>query len=119
MVSAAELRFSSPRGCWNRCHGQLFIPRGPVGVNRVYAAVPAGKIEISSWIDSLKHGRTFATNGPLLGFTLGGQQIGGELTLAGPVSTMKFTAWLRSFVPVDHLQVICDGEIVRELPTSI
>jgi len=93
--------------------------RGPVGLNRVYAAVPAGKIEISAWIDSLKHGRTFATNGPLLGFTLGGQQIGGELTLAGPVSTMKFTAWLRSFVPVDHLQVICDGEIVRELPTSI
>ncbi len=92
--------------------------RGPVGLNRVYAAVPKGKIEISPWLDSLKRGRTFATNGPLLGFTLGGQQIGGEVRLRRTASTMKFTAWLGSFVPVDHLQVVCDGEIVRELPTS-
>ena len=28
---------------------------------------------------------------------------------------VKFKAWLRSFVPVDHLQVICDGEVVRDL----
>src|SRR6202043_4012455 len=41
--------------------------RGPVGLNRVYAAGPKGKIQINSWLDALKHGRTFATNGPLLG----------------------------------------------------
>ena len=28
---------------------------------------------------------------------------------------VKFTAWLRSFVPIDHLQVICNGEVVRDL----
>ena len=33
-------------------------------------------------------------------------------------TTAKFTAWLRSFVPVDHLQVVCDGEVVRELPLA-
>jgi TolB protein len=91
--------------------------RGPVGLNRVYAAVLKGKIEIVSWLDSLKHGRTFATNGPLLGFTLGDQPIGGELKL-GANATVKFTAWLRSFAPVDHLQVVCDGEIVREVPLA-
>jgi Tol biopolymer transport system component len=91
--------------------------RGPVGLNRVYAAVPKGKTEIGPWLDSLKHGRTFATNGPLLGFSLGSQQIGGNLKLAAN-TTVKFTAWLRSFVPVDHLQIVCDGEIVRELPLA-
>lgn len=91
--------------------------RGPVGLNRVYAAVPKRKIEVGPWMDSLKHGRTFASNGPLLGFTLGGQQIGGELKLAAN-TTVKFAAWLRSFVSVDHLQVVCDGEVVRELPLS-
>src|SRR5207302_3359169 len=40
--------------------------RGPVGLNRVYAAVQKGKGEIAFWLDSLKHGNTFATNGPLL-----------------------------------------------------
>ena len=28
---------------------------------------------------------------------------------------MKFTAWLRSFVLLDHLQVICNGEVVDDL----
>ena len=47
--------------------------RGPVGLNRVYAKVPKGPLNIESWLSSLKQGHTFATNGPLLGFTLGGQ----------------------------------------------
>jgi len=88
--------------------------RGPVGLNRVYAAAPKGKVDYAAWLDSLKHGRTFATNGPLLGFTLADQRIGGDLQLPQPGS-VQFTAWLRSFVPVDHLQVICDGEVAQEL----
>jgi TolB protein len=90
--------------------------RGPLGLNRVYAAVPKGKIQSDAWLDSLKHGRTFATNGPLLGFTLADQRIGGTLRVAQEDPAVKFTAWLRSFVPVDHLQVICDGEVVKDLP---
>ena len=31
---------------------------------------------------------------------------------------MKFSAWLRSFVPIDHLQVICNGEVARDLKIS-
>lgn len=89
--------------------------RGPVGLNRVYAKVPAGPLNIAPWLDSLKHGRTFATNGPLLGFSLGGKQLGDDLPLPAGDNKVKFTAWLRSFVAVDHLQVICNGEVVRDL----
>ncbi len=89
--------------------------RGPVGLNRVYVKVPAGPLNIGVWLDSLKHGRTFATNGPLLGFSLGGKQLGDELSLPAGENKVKFTAWLRSFVPIDHLQVICNGEVVRDL----
>ena len=89
--------------------------RGPVGLNRVYAKVPAGPLNIDHWLDSIKHGRTFATNGPLLGFSLGGKELGDELSLPAGENKVKFTAWLRSFVPVDHLQVICDGDVVRDL----
>ncbi len=92
--------------------------RGPVGLNRVYAAVPKGKIQSDAWLDSLKHGRTFATNGPLLGFALADQRIGGTLRLPQADQAVKFTAWLRSFVPVDHLQVVCEGEVIKELPLS-
>jgi TolB protein len=89
--------------------------RGPVGLNRVYADVPRGPVKIEPWLGSLKQGRTFATNGPLLGFTLGGRELGDELRLPAGENKIKFTAWLRSIVPIDHLEVICNGRVVRDL----
>ncbi len=91
--------------------------RGPVGLNRVYARVKAGPLEIHPWLESLRRGETFATNGPLLGFTLGVHALGETLRIpkAGEV---KFSAWLRSLVPVDHLQIVCNGQVMRDLQLS-
>ena len=92
--------------------------RGPVGLNRVYASVPQGPLDIHLWLSSLKQGHTFATNGPLLGFTLGGRALGDELRLPAGENKVKFTTWLRSIVPVDHLELICNGRVTRELKLS-
>jgi len=89
--------------------------RGPVGLNRVYARVPQGRLEISSWLASLKQGRTFATNGPLLGLALGGKEVGEELRLPAGENRVPFKAWLRSIVPLDHLQLVCNGAVVDDL----
>jgi TolB protein len=89
--------------------------RGPVGLNRVYASVPAGPLNIGAWLDAVKRGRTFATNGPLLGFSLGGKRMGDELHLPAGENKVKVSAWLRSFAPIDHLQVICNGQVARDL----
>jgi hypothetical protein len=89
--------------------------RGPVGLNRVYALVPSGKLDVRPWLDSIKHGRTFATNGPLIGFSLGDRGAGEELRLPAGENKVRFKAWLRSFVPVEHLQVVCNGDVVQEL----
>jgi TolB protein len=107
--------FHLPTGAGTDAMANFASLRGPVGLNRVYVKVPAGPLKIGTWMDSLKHGRTFATNGPLLGFSLGGKQLGDELALPAGENTVKFTAWLRSFVPIDHLQVICNGAVVRDL----
>lgn len=87
--------------------------RGPVGMNRVYARVPAGEINPEAWMAALKAGRTFATNGPLLGFTLGGAQIGDELDLAAAQPHVPFSVRLRSIVAVDHLELVCNGRVVQ------
>jgi TolB protein len=92
--------------------------RGPVGLNRVYASVPQGPLSIGPWLDSLKQGHTFATNGPLLGFTLGGRTLGDEVRLPAGENKMKLSAWLRSIVPIDHLEVVCNGRVARELKLS-
>src|SRR5258708_684025 len=80
--------------------------RGPVGLNRVYVKVPRGPLDISVWLEGLKRGRTFATNGPLLGFSLGGRQLGDEIHLPAGENKVKFSARLGSIAPIDHLDVI-------------
>ena len=91
--------------------------RGPVGLNRVYARVPDGPLKIDPWLKSLKHGSTFATNGPLLGFAIGGTELGDTLKLPSE-RKVKFNAWLRSFVPVDHLEIICNCKVAQDLKLS-
>ena len=108
--------FRLPAGAGSDTMANFASLHGPVGLNRVYAAVPLGPLDLNLWLGSLKQGHTFATNGPLLGFTLGGRQLGDELQLPTGGNKVKFTGWLRSLVPVDHLQVICNGEVARDFP---
>lgn len=94
--------------------------RGPIGLNRVYAEVsgaPSPKdkpVDIKDWLAAIKAGHTFATNGPLLRFSLGGQPIGGEVKLAQK-QDVHFKADLTSIVSLDHLQIICNGKLTQEL----
>ena len=87
--------------------------RGPVGMNRVYARVAPGAPTPKEWMASLKAGRTFATNAPLLGFTLAGAEIGDELRFDAAQPRVPFSVRLRSIVPVDHLELVCNGRVVR------
>jgi Tol biopolymer transport system component len=100
--------------------------RGPLGLVRVYAHVPktpltskaARQETMRDWLASLRAGRTFVSNGPLLAFRLGEKQIGDELSLPGGSHNVAFTASVRSIVPLDHAQIICNGKIVEELPLA-
>jgi len=91
--------------------------REPIGLNRVYAEVPAGSLKLEPWFESIKAGRTFATNGPLLRFELGLKTPGGEIQL-DKKQDVFFRAALGSIVPVDHLQIVCNGKVARELELS-
>ena len=107
--------FRLPAGAGSDTMANYASLRGPIGLTRVYARVLKNSTGTAPWLDSLKKGRTFATNGPLLGFTLGSKSVGEELHLPAGENKVKFTSWLRSFVPVDHLEVVCNGEVVRNL----
>ncbi len=88
---------------------------GPVGMSRTYAK--SGVLDHAQWLAALKAGRTMATNGPLLEFSLAGREIGDEIALAKP-GTLEARVRMRSIVPVDRIQLVGNGEIVAEIPMS-
>ena len=114
-----NLGFRIPAGAGTDATTNYAAPiRGNAGFDKVYA--PASRdavqgINLDSWMDSLKNGRTFATNGPLINFTLNGEMVGSELKLEKPHQEVAFTARLRSIVPVDQLDVVCNGKVVQDV----
>jgi TolB protein len=109
--------FRLPTAAGTDFMGNFASLRGPIGLNRVYAEVPDGSLKIEPWLQSIKTGRTFATNGPLLRFELAGETPGGEVHL-NKKQDVSFIAALGSIVPVDHLQIVCNGKVARELELS-
>ncbi len=111
-----NLGFRLPAGAGTDATMNYAAPiRGTVGQDRVYVWTPTWPAVISLWMDGLKQGRTFATNGPLVEFKLGGKMVGDELKFEAAQGAVPFTAKLRSIVPVDHLEVVCNGKVAREL----
>jgi TolB protein len=111
-----NLGFKLPAGAGTDATANYAAPiRGQVGFDRVYVWTPGWPASLDVWMESLKQGRTFATNGPLLEFKLGGEMVGSELKLDAAQNAVPFTAKLRSIVPVDHLEVVCNGKVGQTL----
>jgi TolB protein len=106
--------FRLPTAAGTDFMGNYASLRGPVGLNRVYAEVKPGPLEIEPWLAAIKAGRTFATNGPLVTFELAGKKIGDEVRLKKK-QAVSFKVSLRSIVPLDHLQIVCNGKVAREI----
>lgn len=106
--------FRLPAGAGTDAMTNFASLRGPVGTTRVFvqSGVP---IDRKAWYGALKAGRTFATNGPLLQLQLGGVGIGGELRLPAGGRRLPARVTFRSNVPIDHLDLIRNGEVVARL----
>jgi Tol biopolymer transport system component len=107
--------FRLPAGAGTDAMANFASLRGPVGLNRVYARTSA-PLDHRGFLDALVAGRTFATNGPLLTFTLGGREIGESIELPAGSHRLELRASLRSIVPVDRFELIRNGEVVASLP---
>jgi hypothetical protein len=109
--------FQLPTGAGTDAMANFASLRGPVGMNRVFAKLPA-PFTHQRWLAALKAGRTFATNGPLLGFTLNGRDPGSELALRPRDQQVVATVSLKSNVPVDSLEIVRNGAVIATVPLS-
>ncbi len=111
-----NLGFKLPAGAGTDATADYAAPiRGQVGFDRVYVWTPSWPTTFELWMDGMKKGKTFATNGPLIEFKLGGEMVGGELNFDAAQTAVPFTAKLRSIVPTDHLEIVCNGKVAKEL----
>ena len=89
----------------------------PPGGFRMYARLPEGEpLTVEAWLEALRAGRTYVTNGPLLReFRLQGADIGGQLRI-------RREAWLVGSIAVDcrewvdHIDIVVNGEVLRRIP---
>ncbi|MEP7383437.1 MAG: CehA/McbA family metallohydrolase [Gemmatimonadota bacterium] len=112
--AALSAGFRLPAGAGTDAMANYASLRGPVGMNRVYAKVN-GPLTHQRFLDAIRAGRTFATNGPLLRFAIARQEAGGEVTLPAGMHRLRATVSLRSFVGIDSLQVVRNGVVVASL----
>jgi TolB protein len=106
--------FRLPTAAGTDFMGNYASLRGPAGLNRVYAEVKPRPLEIGPWLAAIKAGRTFATNGPLLSFELGGKKVGDEVWLEKK-QDVPFKVTLSSVVPLDHLEIVCNGKVEQKI----
>jgi len=82
----------------------------PLGSNRVYAKV-AGQAGYASWLEAIKAGRAFVTNGPILEFTADGNEPGDVVEFQGTCRT-KARVTARSILPFTTLEIVMNGRTV-------
>jgi hypothetical protein len=116
--------FRIPAGAGTDAFPNYASLRGPPGLVRVYAR-SGPVLEHRSWLEAIKAGRTFVTNGPILGMSAGGGAegrrgsrwygIGDEVTLPAGKNALRFQLSLRSNLPVDHFELVHNGKVIASL----
>lgn len=93
--------------------------RGPVGVDRTYVQTRGTATDsnqlVSDWLDGLKKGKTLATNSAILGFEINQSGPGSEIQVKDKKIKVNYKGFMRSVIPMDHLQIIANGKVIKEI----
>lgn len=93
--------------------GDMLAPWYPnLGLDRTYALI--GKDEpftYECYIDGIRQGRTFATNGPLLSFEVNGHGPGATIDVEKSAASVSVRARAVSHYPLDRLEIVANGAV--------
>lgn len=80
------------------------------GGDRVYVKLD-GPLDYSAWIEKLRAGRSFVTNGPMLNLKANEQEIGATIRLSGPGEIQIDGGGVSQF-PLSKVELIQDGNVI-------
>ena len=87
--------------------------RGPIGLNRVYIK-KMNDFNSNSVVEGIKSGRSFVTNGPLIGLKVDQAAPGDIIETTENKMTFNFESFLRSAISIEHLELIWNGEVIKK-----
>jgi TolB protein len=109
-----ECGLQIPAGAGTDAMANYASLRGPVGMNRVYVPA-AGALTREAFLGQLKDGRGTATNGAFLQLEVGDARPGDTIQLAEGRHSLAYRSILSANFPVDHLEIVWNGEVVASL----
>jgi hypothetical protein len=90
-----------------------------LGATRTYARLVDGEpYSYAAWVEAVRAGRTFATNGPLLTLAVDGQPPGALLDLPVGGRAVRVRAEARGATPFDRLEVLHNGSVLASKEAS-
>lgn len=86
------------------------------GSGRIYVQTGA-RFDYPLWLKSFREGRSFASNGPVIGLKVNGTSPGGEIRLASPAE-VTVQATVETQTPLDSVELIVNGRPVHAAPAA-
>ena len=84
-----------------------------LGCVRTYARLsPGAALSYAAWIEAVRAGRTFVTNGPLLSLSVNGEGPGGTVTLTPGQRTVRVRAETRGARRLRRLEIVANSKVV-------
>ena len=89
------------------------------GRERFYTRID-GPLTYESWLEAVRAGKTFVTNGPILEFRVSDREMGGEMSLRGPgnVTVEGRALFDPSRDDVERIELVENGRVVRSFPRT-
>jgi hypothetical protein len=105
--------FRIPASAGTDCFLNRISSRLP-GSDRAYVQV-TGDFSYQRWIENLKAGKSFVTNGPILEFSANGKGLGETIKLDGTAEVQTRGKVTAPF-PVDRVEIIHNGRVAATAP---
>lgn len=81
-----------------------------IGATRIYAK-PDGAMNLPNYLEAVRRGRSFVTNGPLVKFSAGGAEAGGVVG-ATANQQIEWKLEATSVAPVEKVEILINGKVV-------
>ncbi len=86
-----------------------------LGSMRTFARLqPGEELSCKTWIEAVRAGRTFVSNGPLLTLTVAGQGPGTTIALSAETPTVRVRAEAQGTRPLERLEIVFNGAVVAQ-----